>query len=357
MFSRRVDPAEFQRCCDVLGVGSEVTLDRLEKAHLRQSFLVIKSGSAEERAALRNAYESLAAHLKSRPLAAGVEESSPPAFIHVAPPAAHAPIYVPPQRQDAFDAWNPFSFESWPVNLIAPPLVVALAWLMNASPLGFFLRGFHVWMHEFGHATVAWMVGKRALPLPIGWTNVEQEKAMFVYFGILFLLGLLFWAGLKERRVMPMLLAVMIAAVQAYMTFKLPEDRETLWLAFGGVGGEFYLSAAIMGLFFFRMPEKFKWGACRYVCLFLGASCFLNILTFWRKIRRGEEGIPYGSMIHGDEDSSGDMNILHEDYSWTQREIIHTYNDLGTWCVVALVVVYLVFALRIDRLIAARLPA
>jgi hypothetical protein len=55
-------------------------------------------------------------------------------------------------------------------------------------------------------------------------------------------------------------------------------------------------------------------------------------------------------MVNGEEDAGGDMNVLHEDFSWTQREIIHTYNDLGHACLVALIVVYLIFALRLDRL-------
>jgi hypothetical protein len=34
----------------------------------------------------------------------------------------------------------------------------------------------HIWIHEFGHATVAWWSGHRALPLPIGWTSVSSAE-------------------------------------------------------------------------------------------------------------------------------------------------------------------------------------
>jgi hypothetical protein len=104
------------------------------------------------------------------------------------------------------------------------------------------------------------------------------------------------------------------------------------------------------GLFYFEFPEKFKWGGCRYVVLFLGAASFFETYTFWKKVKRGVEGIPYGTMINGEDDGGGDMNILKDQYHWTQHHIIYTYNDLADACVVALVVVYVVFNLRIDRL-------
>jgi hypothetical protein len=108
------------------------------------------------------------------------------------------------------------------------------------------------------------------------------------------------------------------------MTWRMPEYRADLWLSFGGVAGEFCLSTLLMALFYVHLPDKFRWGVCRYLFLFLGASTFLNIFLFWRRVQAGTESIPWGSMVQGEEDAGGDMNIL--------------------------VVVYLVFVLRIDRL-------
>ncbi len=245
--------------------------------------------------------------------------------------------------------YDPLSFDSGIVNAVLPPLVVALAIGIKHTFFGFLLEGFHVWIHEFGHATVAWLTGKRALPLPFGWTNVGDERSLFVYFGVLFLLVVMFVAGAKERKIWPMLIAVVLALAQGWMTWLLPEARAKMWLDFAGVGGEFYLAAAMMALFYVQLPEKFKWGACRYVFLFIAAGSFYSTFSFWKKVKRGEEGIPYGSMINGEEDAGGDMNGLHDVFGWTQREIIHTYNNLGDACVVVLAVVYLVFALRLDR--------
>lgn len=106
------------------------------------------------------------------------------------------------------------------------------------------------------------------------------------------LLALLFVAGWRERKPVPMCAAVAIAGLQYFVTWRLPEHRAELWLAFGGVGGEFCLSAAMMGLFFVRLPAKFRWGACRYLFLFLGAATFFDSWVLWRRIRRGDEDIP-----------------------------------------------------------------
>jgi hypothetical protein len=58
-------------------------------------------------------------------------------------------------------------------------------------------------------------------------------------------------------------------------------------------------------------------------------------------------------MVQGEEDAGGDMNILRDDYHWSNHRIVDTYNHLGSVCVAALLVVWLVFALRLDRVIAA----
>jgi hypothetical protein len=250
----------------------------------------------------------------------------------------------------AANPYDPRSFDSRIVNAVAPPLVAGLAVLAKMSPLGMLFDGFHVWVHEFGHATVAWLSGMRALPVPFGWTNIEEDKSPLVYVGVPLLLGVLAVAGWRERKVWPMVLAALLLAAQVYMTWILPEDRDRMWRIFAGVGGEFYLSSAMIGLFYFEFPEKFKWGSCRYVFLFIGAGTFFQSFSFWRDVKHGLEGIPYGSMINGEGDGGGDMNILREDYHWTQHQIIYTYNHLADACLVSLAVVYIVFNLRLDRI-------
>jgi hypothetical protein len=352
-----VDQTELNRCCAALGVEGDITLDTLERAYLKKNFALIRTGTPAEREQLRFARETLEAHLKAQaPVTRNPSAGSPP------PPPDNpgsasrpVPVYQPLPSDPKQELYNPLSFDSRLVNLVALPLVTAIAFAVNLSPLGFFLKGFHIWVHEFGHATVAWLVGKRALPLPIGWTSVESERSNFVYFGVLFLLGVLLVAGWKERKIWPMLMAVAIAPLQFYMTWRMLEHRADLWFAFGGVGGEFYLSAALMALFYLQFPDKLKWGICRYFFLFIGASSFLNIYVFWRQVKRGTESIPWGSMVQGEEDAGGDMNILRDDHHWSNHRIMDTYNHLGSVCVAVLLAVYLVFVLRLDRVIGRRM--
>jgi hypothetical protein len=256
--------------------------------------------------------------------------------------AAAAPESIP-------GPYDPASFDSPVVNALGPPLVAGLAILFRISPLGFLLEGFHVWVHELGHASVAWLSGRPALPLPIGWTNVEHGKSHVLYLALLVLLVAMAVAGWREKRAWPIVMAAALFVAQTYMTWFLPEDRARMWMIFGGVGGEFYIAAAMVGLFYVQFPEKFRWGGCRYVSLFIGAGSFYESYSFWRKVKYGLEGIPYGSMINGEDDGGGDMNILADDYHWTQHQIIFTYNHLADACLVALVAVYAVYNLRLNR--------
>jgi hypothetical protein len=242
------------------------------------------------------------------------------------------------------------SFDSAAVNAICPPLVALAAVLVDQTPFKFLLMGFFVWVHEVGHASVSWLSGRIAVPLPIGWTNVEPGQT--TAFAAALLLGYcaLVYVGWKERRPWPIALGIALILVQVRMTWYLGEDRERMWMIFCGVGGEFYLSAAMVALFYFEFPDWFRWGWCRYPVLFLGAATFCESYTLWWKIRRGLEGIPYGSMINGEDDSGGDMNILHEDYRWTQHRIIGSYWHLGNACLIAVAAIYLFYSLRLNRI-------
>ena len=65
-------------------------------------------------------------------------------------------------------AWNDRWNEHWS-NLFWFPVVSILAMFCNAFPLTHFLLiGLRIWLHEWGHATIAWLSGYRAIPLPFG---------------------------------------------------------------------------------------------------------------------------------------------------------------------------------------------
>lgn len=352
----------------MLGVPADVSLDGLERAFMRKEFSLIqgRSGAANDpaqpdlvaqRQELRQAYERLSEYLREQQRAEAAKRKRP-----ILPPAhAPKPVVAPPQQTVVSPAALPphrpvddelplLRFDDWRVNTFVPPLLLGLVWLVHLTPLKFFLAGFHVWMHEFGHATAAWWCGFRATPLPFGWTPVEPVYSHFVYWGLLLLLALLFGAGLKERKAWPMVAAVALAGLQFYMTWRMPEHRQEFWWsAFGGVGGEFYLSTLFMMFFWVQLPDKFKWGTCRYVFFLIGATAFLNIWLRWRDIYAGLEEIPFGSMINGEEDQAGDMNKLMDGYGWKKFDIRRRYLLLGYGCWAALGAMWVLFALRSNK--------
>ncbi len=349
-----MEEKELARCHELLGLSLGCGIEELEHAYTQKDTALQQGGLAGDRERLRLAHNAVAAHVRSRLRQQRTTESRTITMASTSSadsPAAssnQSGMVTPVESGPA--VFPLFAFDNWRVNVLVPPLLLGLVWLVNHSPLGFFLKGFHVWMHEFGHATAAWMCGRRATPLPLGWTPVEPEYSSFVYFGLLLLFGILFAAGWKERKIWPMLAAVALGLLQGYMTWRMPELRQEFWWgAFGGVGGEFYLSALLMAFFFVELPEKFRWGACRYVFFLIGATAFLNITGFWALVYHGVEEIPFGSMINGEDDQGGDMNKLMDIYGWTRTDIRQHYHALGRWCWIGLGVVYAVYVSRLNR--------
>ncbi len=232
------------------------------------------------------------------------------------------------------------SFKNRFSNIFILPIVLFLAILCHLLPLvGRLLWGIQIWIHEFGHATIAWLSGRRAIPLPIGWTNVDYNRSLFVYVGVLVLLGLLFWAGWREKCRWPMVLAIVFAVIQFCMTWLMSEDTFIALLAFGGIGGEFYLSTLILISFYFPMPNYLQWEFWRYPTAFCAAFTLWAQIWLWHRIKVGWEDIPMGSLWGGE--NSGDMNVLIDDYGWSEQQVINTYSTLSGFCITALLAVYL----------------
>lgn len=336
---------------ELLGLQAECTAEELEQAYEQKLSALGKTSQGQAREELRLAYNRIAATqraaaIKARTAAAGgVQTGVKPLATRPAPPAP-LPLEIREGSPHPL-----LDFDNWKVNVIIPPLLLGIVWLVNHSPLDFFLKGFHIWMHEFGHATAAWMCGRRATPLPIGWTPVEPEYSAFVYFGLLLMFGVLFVAGWKERKAWPMIAAVALAGLQYYMTWQMTElQQEFWWSAFGGVGGSFYLSALMMAFFFVELPDKFRWGGCRYVFFLIGATAFLDSTGFWNDVFHGRQEIPFGSMINGEDDQNGDMNKLMAVYHWRDADIRNNFLALGHGCWIGLGMVYGTFVLQLNRI-------
>ncbi|MEL7140961.1 MAG: hypothetical protein AAFY33_00340 [Cyanobacteria bacterium J06643_4] len=255
--------------------------------------------------------------------------------------------FEPPKQHTFAEDSDLFSFKNRYSNTFIFPVLLLIAALLNSvGVVKLLLFGIDIWIHEFGHATVAWLGGYRATPVPFGWTNVGEEKSLFVYFGVLILLGVLFWSGLKEKRRWPMGLAVALALVQFCMTWLISEDTFDMMLSFGGIGGEFYLSTLLIVSFYFPLPERWKWEFFRYPAVLCAGFTFLGSAWHWRQIQRGLADIPWGSLFGGAGHIGGDMNQLSLVYGWSDQRIIDTYNNIGSICIVVILSVYVYFFLK-----------
>jgi hypothetical protein len=248
-----------------------------------------------------------------------------------------------------------YSFKNRYVLLLAFPIAMCSAILLNSIGFSRLFIPLQIWVHEFGHATIAWFAGRRALPLPFGWTSISLERSLFVYFGGLFLLGLLFRAGIREKKRSSMILAIVCAMIQFGMTWLLPESTFDMWLSFGGVGGEFYLSALMIAGFYFQLPNYWRWDFWRYLFILVGSNTFWAALSRWNSIKQGTESIPWGTLLFGEGDAGGDMNQLSEVYSWSDQKIINTYNTLGNVCLIILLSLYIYFLIKHRKWILERI--
>ncbi|MEM6450458.1 MAG: hypothetical protein AAF703_09105 [Cyanobacteria bacterium P01_D01_bin.105] len=260
--------------------------------------------------------------------------------------AAWKTTFPMPNVQATADDADLFSFDNRISNAVIFPGLLLFAALLNSiEGIRLLLFGIVIWIHEFGHATVAWLCGYRAIPLPFGWTNTSLEKSLFVYCGVLTLLGLLFWTGQKEQRKWPMVLAAILAAVQFLGTWVISDNTYDLLLSFGGVGGEFYLSTLLIVSFYFPLPAQWRWDFYRYPAVLGAGFVFLGSAWRWQKIESGLQAIPWGTLLGGSGDMGGDMNRL-VGHGWSDQQIINTYNGLGGLCVVVIASVYLYFFLK-----------
>lgn len=244
-----------------------------------------------------------------------------------------------PQRPTVEEDTDLSSFNNRYSNGIIFPALLVIGMILNAMPIAnLLLRGIKIWIHEFGHAVVAWLAGRQAIPLPIGWTNVNPQRSFFVYLGVLILLGLLYWSGQREKKRWPMVLAVGLALLQFAMTWLMSANTFDMLLAFGGIGGELYLSTLLMVSFFFPMPAYWRWDLYRYPVVLGAAFTFWGQFWLWKAIRMGRASIPFG-MMWGDAEH-GDMNILVNRHQWEPGTLISTYNTIANLCFLALLGVY-----------------
>jgi hypothetical protein len=228
-------------------------------------------------------------------------------------------------------------------NIFALPISFFLAFAISLiEPLAWFIS---IWIHELGHASIAWFSGYQAM-VTLAGTVTKLERSLFVYYGILFLLGLTFYSAKKEGKKAVIIITIILAIIQFILTWVISRSTYKMLLTFAGIGGEFYLSTLLIIAFYWQFLEKFYWDFWRFFALIIGTTTFVSSWLKWHRIKLGTEQIPWGTFWGGRGDSGGDLNILNYDYGWSINQIISTYHHLSNFCLLIIIAVYLYFCFK-----------
>ncbi|MET0340033.1 MAG: hypothetical protein ABW252_03490 [Polyangiales bacterium] len=245
-----------------------------------------------------------------------------------------------------------FVDEPW-VDLLALPCALLLGLLSRTTTLGRLLAyPLQIQFHELGHALMAWLTSRAALPLPFGFTFWKLERSAFTGGCVLFLLGVLGVSALRERRWFGLALAATLLSGFCVLTFAMTAEASEAYILAGGIAGELVLTSALLCGFYFPLPDRLRWDFFRFVALVPAATAWLESASLWRAVQRGTRALPYGSIMGGE--GTGDLDRLIAAHAWTPEGIASLYAGVARLSALAMLAVYAVHATRALQRLRAR---
>lgn len=237
------------------------------------------------------------------------------------------------------------SFDQPWVDVLALPVALLASLLVGSTTLGsLLLLPFQIQFHELGHALVAWLSGRAALPLPFGFTFWKEERSLLTGCSVVFLLGLLWLNALREKRPFGALLGAGLSVAFVVLALLLSAARSIELILLGGLAGELVLTSLVMVAFYFPLPDRLRWDFFRFVLLVPASGCWLAALRLWFGVWRGTRALPMGSILGVD--GTGDLDRLMAEYGHDPRSLSAGYGELALWTLGLVLAVYVVFALR-----------
>jgi hypothetical protein len=242
---------------------------------------------------------------------------------------------------DRVDFDNPW------VELTALPAAVLSMSLFAWSPIGrMLLVPFQIQFHELGHAMLAWLSSRAALPLPFGFTFWSEEPSRFTGLCMLFLIGVLLVRSWREQRGFAIAFSCALLIAFVILSGFVSVERSRMFLLYAGLAGELVLTSLVMIAFYFPFPDRLRWDFFRFVALVPAAGSWVSAVSLWRGIARGARSLPMGSLLG---DGTGDLERLMYEYAISEQEIVAFYGKLALSTIVLVVMTYAVFALRAGR--------
>jgi hypothetical protein len=222
--------------------------------------------------------------------------------------------------------------------LLAPPIVLLLAWLtMRTSGPGLSRIFLSMWVHELGHAVTAWLCGYGAVPGP--WiTLLGESRNPLVTIVLAAGLGFLAYLNWRADRRMTAAGVLGLLLFQAVLTLGVRDFKARALITFGGDGGLFVLGTALMMTFWAPLESVLHRNRLRWGFLVIGAFAFMDGNHTWWTARHDTDVIPYGEQEYAGE---SDPTKLTGEFFWTERQMITRYVGLSLFCWSALAGVYL----------------
>ncbi len=204
----------------------------------------------------------------------------------------------------------------------------ALAWVLTLTSFGEAIAILsRIQFHELGHALVAWSTGRRALPLPFGWTSWSFERSTILVSMELLFPVLLTIHGLRERKPAAIAVAVALGCVfGAGLVIPLTTSEE--WLVAGGNVGEALLPAVALLAFHAPLPERARWDFWRWPLALVSIVALVSVVSHHADIASGARPVPFGSFVTG-RAGDGDLERLVNDYGWPSESLRPFFGTLS----------------------------
>lgn len=180
---------------------------------------------------------------------------------------------------------NAFAYDTPLVNGVAVPAALLLGVVCQATGFDIFVYATTgMWMHELGHAIVAWLSGFFAIALPFVTLQPSEDRSFLVTVVVLGAIGALAFYGYRKRRWALLGFSGVLVATQALLTLSVNPAQATEWVIFSGLAGELALPTALVVAFYQRLPAR--WDFWRYPALAASGVTLVRGLFLWIGVRR-----------------------------------------------------------------------
>ncbi|MGB6962132.1 MAG: hypothetical protein WBF01_17145, partial [Candidatus Acidiferrum sp.] len=220
-------------------------------------------------------------------------------------------------------------------RIFALPAALLLARLVAGTGLRMAAAMLAMVLHESGHAITAWLTGRWAVPLLWVTPHGEQRSWLIVVLvtAVIGFAGFLAWQMERPGWLLAAAAVLLLQLIVLTLPASIPPGS---LIVFFGDGGALVLATLLMATFYApRESRLYKSWGLRWGLLAIGALSFMHVFLMWRG---PIENLPFGE-IEGV--NLSDPSLLTEMYGWTALQMVDRYVRLGTFCLLALLALYI----------------